>query len=608
MTGEMIFVFGVLAGAVVLFVSDRVRLDIVAIMVILALTLGGIVTAREAVAGFGDPIIMLIAGLFVVGEGLSRTGVALAVGNWLMRVGGNSEIRLIILLMLTVAVLSAFMSSTGAVAIFIPVVLSLAAKIGVGPGKLLLPLAFASLMGGMLTLIGTPPNLVVSQALAREGLDPFSFFAFTPIGLVVLAVGIVYLVTIGRKLLPADSGRAGAHTDEQTLDQLVETYGVKDQLHRLRIDQSSPLVGKTLVEAGLRSRYGVTVFGIERKERFAASVMPALTDSLAAPGDVIYVIGPRESIDRLVEPEKLEPLPLEEKQVKSLLRELGVAEVMLTPQSWLNGQTLRDARFRSTYGLSVIAVWRKGEGLGEALADTKLEFGDTLLVGGGWEQIRLLYGNSRNFLVLSKPAELAEVAPSRRKAPLAIAIMLGMLLLMTFNVVPSVIAVIIAAFATVVLRCISMEDAYRAINWQSLVLIAGMLPLATALDKTGGIALIVDGLVTAVGDLGPFALMTGLFVITSLLSQFISNTATAVLVAPIGIAAAGQMDVSPYPLLMTIAIAASTAFATPVASPVNTLVLGPGNYRFNDFVKIGVPLQLLALVVTLATVPLIFPL
>ncbi len=608
MTGEMMFVFGVLAGAVVLFLSDRVRLDIVAIMVILALTLGGIVTAREAVAGFGDPIIMLIAGLFVVGEGLSRTGVALAVGNWLMRVGGSSEIRVMILLMLTVAVLSAFMSSTGAVAIFIPVVLSLAAKIGVGPGKLLLPLAFASLMGGMLTLIGTPPNLVMSQALAREGLEPFSFFAFTPIGLVVLAVGIVYLVTIGRKLLPVDAGRAGAHTDEQSLDQLVEPYGVKDQLHRLRVDQSSPLVGKTLAEALLRTRYGVTVFAIERKERFAASVMPALTDSFAAPDDVLYVVGQREAIDRLAEPEKLEPLPLEEKQVKSLLRELGVAEVMLTPQSWLNGQTLRDAKFRETYDLSVIAVQRRGKPLGEALADTKLEFGDTLLVGGGWDQIRLLYGNSRNFLVLSKPAELAEVAPSRRKAPLAIAIMLGMLLLMTFNVVPAVIAVIIAAFATVVLRCISMEDAYRSINWQSLVLIAGMLPLATALDKTGGIALIVDGLVTGVGDLGPFALMTGLFVITSLLSQFISNTATAVLVAPIGIAAAGQMDISPYPLLMTIAIAASTAFATPVASPVNTLVLGPGNYRFNDFVKVGIPLQFLALIVTLATVPLIFPL
>ena len=223
------------------------------------------------------------------------------------------------------------------------------------------------------------------------------------------------------------------------------------------------------------------------------------------------------------------------------------------------------------------------------------------------QQIRMLRSNPRNFLVLSTAAEMAEVAPARRKAPLAITIMLAMLLMMTFNVVPAVIAVIIAALATVVLRCISMEAAYRAINWQSLMLIAAMLPLATALEKTGGITLIVDGLVNTVGDLGPFALMTGLFAITSILSQFISNTATTVLVAPVGIAAAGQMGVSPHPLLMTIAIAASTAFATPVASPVNTLVLGPGNYRFNDFVKLGVPLQLLALLVTLATVPLIFP-
>jgi di/tricarboxylate transporter len=280
----------------------------------------------------------------------------------------------------------------------------------------------------------------------------------------------------------------------------------------------------------------------------------------------------------------------------------------LTPRSELIGRTLRDARFRERHGLTVLGILRKGQPLRDNLTQTPLAFGDSLLMGGGWRQIDLLQQEKKNFMVLNLPREMDEVAPSRSRAPWALTIMLGMLALMTFNIVPSVTAVLLAALAMGATGCIGMKNAYNSINWESLVLIAGMLPMATALEKTGGLELIVNGLVTSLGELGPIALMAGLFVLTSVFSQFISNTATTVLVAPIAVGAAAGLGISPYPLLMTVAIAASTAFATPVASPVNTLVLGPGGYRFNDFVKVGVPLQLLAMVITLLAVPVLFPL
>lgn len=608
MTGEMAFVFAVLAGTVALFASDKVRLDVVAIVVIVVLAISGVLTAGEAVAGFGDPVVLLIAGLFVVGEGLFRTGVAYAVGNWLMRVSGSSEPRLLLLMMLAVAGLSAFMSSTGAVAIFIPVVLGIAAKIGASPSRLLLPLAIASLIGGMLTLIGTPPNLVVSTALGRAGLAPFSFFDFTPIGLLVLAVGVGYVSLIAPRLLRGGGAAEAGQPEGRTMRELAEAYGVADRLHRLSIAADSPLAGKTIAEALLRTRYGVTVMAVERHGRFKPTVMPALMDTALLKGDVLYVIADAEQLADLVAEERLQELKREEKAEAKVIEEIGLAEVMLTPTSPLIGRTLKEARFRERYGLSVLGVQRKGVPLGPAKATTRLAFGDSILVGGGWKQIDLLHTRKKDFLVLTLPAEIREVAPARSRAPLALLIVLGMLALMTAGVVASVTAVLIAALAMVLSRCVSMEDAYRAINWQSVVLIAGMLPMATALEKTGGIALIVDGLVGGLGAFGPYALMAGLFVITSLFSQFISNTATTVLVAPIAIGAAAGMDVSAYPLLMTVAIAASTAFSTPVASPVNTLVLGPGHYRFNDFVRLGVPLQVLAMIVTLLAVPLLFPL
>ncbi|MBK9027121.1 MAG: SLC13 family permease [Propionivibrio sp.] len=608
MTGDILLVLGLLLATILLFASDRLRMDIVAILVLLALMMSGLLAPKEALAGFGDPLVVLIAGLFVIGEGLFRTGVAFAIGNWLLGVAGNSETRLLVLLMLVVAGLSAFMSNTGAVAVFIPVALNLSTKANVPANRLLMPMAFSGSLGGMLTLIGTPPNLVVSNLLSREGMTPFNFFSFTPVGLLILVATIVFIVLIGRLLLPKDGGPKGNAQDRLSLEDLISAYGVKDQLFRLCIESDSPLVGQTLGQVQLRTRFDVIVIGLERQSRGKPVVMPALIQTEYRAGDIIYLAGTEQRVAELLHTlAGMRRLTFEAQQKQIVAQELGLAEVLLTPRSRLVGQTIKDAHFRERYGLSVLGILRMGQPMRGDFLATRLDFGDSLLVGGGWRHIDLLQAEQTDFSVLTIPREMDEVAPYRERAPWALAIVAGMLGLMTFDILPSVTAVLLAGLAMVLARCVTMEEAYKSINWQSIILIAGMLPMATALNKTGALELIVTGLVESLGTLGPIALMAGLFVLTSVFSQFISNTATAVLVAPIALGAATSMELSPYPFLMAVALAASTAFSTPMASPVNTLVLGPGGYRFNDFVKMGVPLQLLAMALTLLVVPLIFP-
>ncbi|SBT08606.1 Uncharacterized transporter YfbS (fragment) [Candidatus Propionivibrio aalborgensis] len=439
-------------------------------------------------------------------------------------------------------------------------------------------------------------------------MTPFNFFSFTPVGLLILVATIVFIVLIGRLLLPKDGGPKGNAQDRLSLEDLISAYGVKDQLFRLCIESDSPLVGQTLGQVQLRTRFDVIVIGLERQSRGKPVVMPALIQTEYRAGDIIYLAGTEQRVAELLHTlAGMRRLTFEAQQKQIVAQELGLAEVLLTPRSRLVGQTIKNAHFRERYGLSVLGILRMGQPMRGDFLATRLDFGDSLLVGGGWRHIDLLQAEQTDFSVLTIPREMDEVAPYRERAPWALAIVAGMLGLMTFDILPSVTAVLLAGLAMVLARCVTMEEAYKSINWQSIILIAGMLPMATALNKTGALELIVTGLVESLGTLGPIALMAGLFVLTSVFSQFISNTATAVLVAPIALGAATSMELSPYPFLMAVALAASTAFSTPMASPVNTLVLGPGGYRFNDFVKMGVPLQLLAMALTLLVVPLIFP-
>jgi di/tricarboxylate transporter len=617
MTVDMLIVFGLLAIIIILFVSDRLRLDLIAIMGLLALMLLDILTPQEALAGFADPVVLIIAGLFVVGGALVQTGVADRMGTWLGRVAGTREVSLIVIIMAVAALLSGFMSSTGTTAVLLPIVVSLARDARISPSKLLIPLALASLLGGILTLIGTPPNLVVSNQLVSEGLAPFGFFNFTPIGLIMLVIGVGFMALVGRFLLPdrqreelifADEAGADGN-GEISIRDLAETYQLPGHLFRLRIRRSSPLLGRTLAEADLHNRYGITVLQIQhRADKYSlpGPPQPVTADTVLEAFDILHVQGSPQNVRRLSR-ELDFTITADESGGQAIAQEMGMVEVLLTPRSRLIGRSLAQVNFRAKYGLTVLGIRRMGQILEGRIIDIPLQFGDMLLVEGTWDRVRVLRRDARDFIVVGQPAEMAEAERPVRLGPVAIAIMLGMLILMTLEIVPTVTAVLLAAAALVLTGCLTMEDAYRNINWESVVLIAGMLPMATALQKTGGMAFIADGLTASFGEMGPVAVMAGLFVLTAVFSQFISNTATAVLVAPIAFQTAASLGIAPQPLLMAVAVAASTSFATPVATPVNTLVLGPGGYRFADYAKVGVSLQLIMLVATLLFVPIFFP-
>ena len=524
-----------------------------------------------------------------------------------MRVAGTSETRLLVLLMLAAALLGSVMSSTAVVAVFIPVVLTISSKTELNASRLLMPLSFAALVSGMLTLIATTPNLVVSAELDAKGLEPFGFFSFTPIGLAVLAVTVVYMWLVGRHLLPG-SGVAPVKSEAHTLKDLWGGFGLDRLAHRLLVTNGSPLIGRTLSEAAIGTRFDTRVFGIERSGRrggrgFIPSPGP---DAEIHEGDVLCLAIAPSDADELASTERLERLATGSEDRDVWRTELGLAVVLVSPDSRLEHQSLRESEFRSSHGLHVLGLRRRADIVLD-FADEPLEAGDSLLVLGSWHSIARLQSDTRDFVVLTLPVELDEVAPARRLAPIALLILAGMVLLAAFDVVPVVAAVLLAALAAVFSGCLSMEDSYSAISWSSLVLIAGMLPVADALESTGGVDLIVEALVEGMGDAGPYILMTVFFALTAGLGLVLSNTATAVLVAPIALRTAAVLDVSPYPLAMTVAIAASAAFVTPVSTPVVTLVVAPGNYAFLDFVKVGLPLLVLTWATTLLVTPIFFP-
>jgi di/tricarboxylate transporter len=605
---DLFWVLGLLAGAVTLFVIGKPRMDVVALLVLVALPLTGVLDLQQTLAGFSDANVILIAALFIIGDGLVRTGIAYRLGDWLVARAGSSETRLLILLMLAVAGLGSVMSSTGVVAIFIPVVLGVAARLRIAPARLMMPLAFAGLISGMLTLVATPPNLVVHAELRRAGLDGFGFFAFTPIGLSILALGVGYMLLARHWLVRRDAGNA--EPPRLTLADLAERYRLSERERRLQVRADSPLANQVLNELQLRREHGINVIAIERRQRLRTLLLMASGNTQLEPGDVLLVDIASPAIGLLGSYQALglEPMPLPHSYFSLHAHELGLAEVALPPESQLPGKTIQELGFRSRHKLNVVGLRRQGQALEGVLVDEKLKASDTLLVAGAWRDIHRLQGLSRDFLVLSLPAEVAEVAPAARKAPYALLSLAVMVGLMVSGLVPNVQAALIACLLMGAFRCIDLDSAYRAIHWPTLILIVGMLPFAQALQQTGGVELAVQGLVGGLGDAGPRLILACLFALTALIGLFISNTATAVLMAPVAIATAQALGASPLPFAMTVALAASAAFMTPISSPVNTLVLGPGQYRFGDFVRVGVPFTLLVMIVSVALVPLLFPL
>ncbi|HBV3536458.1 TPA: SLC13 family permease [Klebsiella pneumoniae] len=609
MNGELIWVLSLLAIAVVLFATGKVRMDAIALMVIVAFVLSGTLTLNEAFSGFSDPNVILIAALFIIGDGLVRTGVATKMGAWLVSVAGNSETKMLIYLMLTVAGLGAFMSSTGVVAIFIPVVLSVSARMNTSPSRLMMPLSFAGLISGMMTLVATPPNLVVNSELLREGLHGFSFFSVTPIGLVVLILGIVYMLAV-RFMLKTDNGDSARDGRKRsTFRDLIREYHLTGRARRLAIRPGSPMIGQRLDDLKLRERYCANVIGVERWRRFRRVIVNVNGVSEFRARDVLLIDMSASDVDlrQFCGEQMLEPMVLRGEYFADQALDVGMAEVALIPDSEMIGKTVREIAFRTRFGLNIVGMKRDGKAMDGSVVDEPLQLGDILLVVGNWRQIALLAKRGRDFVVLNMPVEVDDASPAHSQAPHAIFCLVLMVSLMLTDEIPNPIAAIIACLLMGKFRCINAESAYKAIHWPSIILIVGMMPFALALQKTGGVDLVVKGLMDVAGGEGPYLMLGCLFVMCAAIGLFISNTATAVLMAPIALAAAKSMGVSPYPFAMVVAMAASAAFMTPVSSPVNTLVLGPGKYSFSDFVKIGVPFTILVMVVCVLLIPVLFP-
>ena len=607
MTGEAVFVFALIAVAAALMASNRVRFDVVALLVVVALILSGVLTVGEALAGFGSSVVILVACLLIVGEMLDRTGVARAVGDWILKKGGSNETRLLIVVMAGAALLGSVMSSTAIVAIFIPIVLRIAAETNLNASRMLIPMSYAALISGMLTLIASPPNLVVSEELKVAGYDGFGFFSFTPVGLAVLVVAIVYILFIGRRLLPDESQVSGGDKQGRSIFELWQDYRVDRRHESVQLGTDSPLVGQTIAESDLESRYGVAVLGIVRRTSGGEQriVVPS-PDTEFKTGDTVLIISQPADYDRLIAEQALAPYSPSKRDQQRWLWELGGAAVLIHPESGLIGKTLREIEFRARYGLDVFGIRRDRKPIAD-FKDARLAASDSLFVAGSWAQIQQLQSRHHEFVVLEVPTEHAEVVPAYRRMPTALIILGTMVLLTVFDVIPLVAAVIMAVLAAVFTRCLTMEDAYRSIHWSSLVLVAGMLPLADALEATGGTKLIVDALIYGLGESSPNLMFAVLFFLTAVVGLVLSNTASAVLVAPIAIADAEALNVSPYPFAVAVLIAASAAFSTPVSTPVVTLVVEPGRYKFIDFIKVGVPLVLLTYLVTALVAPLIFP-
>ena len=595
------YVVVVLATMLALFMTNRLRLDLVALMALLALVLPGVITTGEALAGFADPVVLMIAGLFVVGAGLFHTGVADALGRQVERFAGTGVRRLTAVIMLVTAFLSAFLSSTGTVAVMLPVVLAIARRRGISPSRLLMPLAFAALLGGMTTLIGTPPNLIVSGQLQQAGLEGFGFFAFTPPGLVMLAVGMACMLILSPRLVP-ERRQPGDVLEQPTSSDLFAAYGLEDHLVHLRVPAGSALASDDVTGSELRSRFGVTILSIGSHTRRGRVFRKAEPGSLIRGDDEIYAVGSDDAINAVVAEFGLERIGARPRLPDSV----RLVDALVPPRSPFVGRTLRELKLRSGAGVSVLAQRHSGQGASPADLDRALQSGDALLLSGDPGAIDRAARSPANLVLLGQPDEASGLDPVR--APLAVGILVLMMLAMTLGWVSNVIAVLSAAVVLVLTRCVDAASAYRSINFESVVLIAAVLPMATALEKTGALDIASGQLLALTGQAGPLVLLATLFVFTAGLSQIVSNTATTVLVAPIAIQAATGLDINPHAVLMTVAIAASSAFLTPVASPVNALVLNPGGYRFTDFARVGLVLQAVLLAATLIVVPLFFPL
>ena len=613
----MVVTLVILALSAVFFVSGKIRSDVVALCALVLLLLFHILTPDEALSGFSNSVVIMMIGLFVVGGAIFQTGLAKMISGKILQLAGKSETRLFILVMLVTSAIGAFVSNTGTVALMLPIVVSLAANAHINSSRLLMPLAFASSMGGMMTLIGTPPNLVIQNALTNAGFEPLTFFSFLPVGLICVFVGMVVLMPLSKIFLTKrGTEKSDGKNKNKSLNELAREYQLSENLFRIQIPEKSIVAGKTIVELNIRQQYHLNILEVRRTVSSQSRLLKTVNQKLADPGtvlrsgDVLYVNGDFEKVREFVSRFSLVLLDAHTMTSDLAFYDIGIAEIVLMPSSRLLKQTVGDSGFREKFNVNVLGIRRKNDYILHDLKDVKMLSGDVLLVQGTWKDIARLSSEDSDWVVLGQPLSEAAKVTLDYKAPIAAAIMLLMILMMVFDSIPvaPVTAVMIAAILMVLTGCFrNVEAAYKTINWESVVLIAAMLPMSLALEKTGASEYISNSLVSGLGGYGPLALMAGIYFTTSLMTMFISNTATAVLLAPIAMQSALQIGVSPYPFLFAVAVGASMCFASPFSTPPNALVMPAGQYTFMDYVKVGLPLQIIMGIVMIFILPLLFP-
>jgi di/tricarboxylate transporter len=590
------FILGLIGLALILFASEVVRPDIVALGVTLMLLLSGLITIDEGFLGFSNPAVITVIGMFILSSGLVRTGVADQMAKTIARIGSGNPAVLTLTVMITVGVMSAFMNNIGAVAILLPAMFIIAQQSGYPATKLLIPLSFGSLLGGLATLIGTPPNLLISIALEEHGFRGFRMFDFLPTGLAVMATGAVYMAVIGRHLIPA----------RRQPENLTRRYELQDYLTDVVIPPGSPLIGKTLRDSGLRQNYGLTVTRVRRRSADSDVSFTPTPETTLREEDQLIVEG---DVSQLLQFKGAGPLQIyaSRKFTDENLTGEGVqlAEVAIAPNARILGSSINQGQIRRLYGVLVLALRRRGRTLQERFTLLPLEVGDVLLVQGTPDALQEV-AKSSDFLVVNR---LEQAVREPRKAPLALLIMTVSVALAATGLLHITTAAMLGVLLMALTGCVKMEDMYNDVDWRVIFLIAFMLPLGIAMDQehTGTAGWLAGRVVDATGGYGPLVVMASIVLFTTLITEVMSNAAAAVLLAPVGIAIAQGMGLQPYPFLMAIAIAASTTFLTPVGHQTNVLVYGVGNYRFGDFARTGALLNLLIFLVTLLVVPLVWP-
>ncbi len=594
MTSEIALTLAIIVGALIVFGTEKFRVDVVALLVLITVGLTGLVGPKEVFAGFSNSAVITVWAVYIVSGGLFKTGVADILGKFILRLSGNSEVRLITVIMLTCGLMSAFMNNVGATAMLLPAVVSVAKQTKIPVSKLLIPLSFSSLLGGKITLIGTPANILAASIVAENGLPTFSFFDFMPIGLVVLATGILYMVFIGRHLLPVRQTPGNAQAKEE----------LRKFISEIRVLPNGKLVGCTLLDSKLGAAYNLTVIAMVRGNKTITKLM---RDTRIQPDDILLIEGPTENLLRAGKELGLEIANKNKEHAeldKLSEKEIGIVEATLAPRSSVENRSLRSLNFREHYGFTALAIRRQGEIITERLSDLDLKFGDDLILQGPRRRVSALEAKN-DFLVL-EPLKIHE--DRRRKMPIAVGLMLLVIGLVLFAGIDISLAMVMGAAGMVISRCLSMDEAYASIDWRTVFLVAGMLPLGTAMETTGTARYIADLMLDAIGGMGPMAALAGIYLLAALITQPMSNAAAMVLVVPIALDTAMSLGANHLTFTLAVVIGAATSFLTPVGHKANVLVFGPGGYKFFDYARVGALLTVFLFIATMISLPIFYPL